>query len=272
MSDLRAAFVIAFGTLWRRRVSLLAFALGAGAFQWLTAVSFPAIGGLEAVTSVLGTFPEGLRTLLKVAPNLQAGFGLVDYLAFTWIHPFYLGLGAAFVVSRTADALAGEVETGAIYLILSRPIARWTLVAGKMLELVLGAAVFVALSWAGALLGAWMARVGPLPAADFARVARMAWLLLAALGGWGMIVSSLTSRAPTAGGITTAVTLITFVLDVIPFIANSAVAWINPWHHYFPQAIVAAGQIDWFGAAVLPAWAIGGTVVAAVIFERRDLA
>ena len=55
-----------------------------------------------------------------------------------------------------------------------------------------------------------------------------------------LIISSLTSRAPTAGGITTAVTLITFVLDVIPFLANSALAWLNPWHHYFPQAIVAA--------------------------------
>jgi hypothetical protein len=54
--------LIFWGTLRRKRLSLLWFALAAGAFHWLVAVSFPAIGGTEAVTSVVRTLPEGLRS------------------------------------------------------------------------------------------------------------------------------------------------------------------------------------------------------------------
>ncbi|MCA9981086.1 MAG: ABC transporter permease, partial [Anaerolineales bacterium] len=94
---------------------------------------------------VVSTFPDGLRQLLKIAPNLQAGFGLADYLAFTWLHPVFLGLGAALVVGRAADALAGQVETGHVYLVLSRPVPRWALVWGKGLEMVVATAVLASL-------------------------------------------------------------------------------------------------------------------------------
>jgi len=59
---------------------------------------------------------------------------------------------------------------------------------------------------------------------------------------------------------------------VIPAIATSAAAWLNPWHHYFPQAIVASGQLPWPGLLVLLAWCDLGTAAAVVLFERRDLA
>ena len=110
--DLGDVALIFWGTLRRKRLSLFWFAVAAGAFHWLVAASFPAIGGTEAVTSVVRTFPTGLRSLLKLAPNVQAGFGVGDYLAFTWLHPLFIGLGAAFVVARATDGLAGEIERG----------------------------------------------------------------------------------------------------------------------------------------------------------------
>lgn len=265
------ALRIAWQTLRRRRASLLAFAGGAAFFQALVAVSFPAIGGMETVTSVIGTFPEGLRALLKLAPNLQAGFGLGDYLAFTWFHPVFLGLGAAFVVGRAADALAGEIERGAVYLTLSRPVTRSAVVWGKAIEMAIGLLVFVAAAWAGMVLGVAVAGLGPLPLGRYALVAVVAWALFAALGGGSLVISSLSSRAALAGGLATAWTLIAFVLDVIPAVYNSPLAWLNPWHHYFPQAIIASGQVPWGGIAVMLAWAVLGTALAAFLFDRRDL-
>jgi ABC-type transport system involved in multi-copper enzyme maturation permease subunit len=258
-------------TLRRKRLSLLWFALAAGAFHWLVAVSFPAIGGTEAVTSVVRTFPEGLRTLLKLAPNLQAGFGVQDYLAFTWMHPLFIGLGAAFVVSRATDGIAGEVERGAIYLVLSRPVRRWTFVLGKALEMILGAGAIALAGWLGLAVGV-QALPYTLPLADYALAAIMAWLVFAALGGGAFLISACFTRTAPAAGLGTAWTLISFVLDVIPFVAASAVAWINPWHHYFPQALLAAGHIDPTGATVLLAWTAGGIAAATWVFGRRDLA
>lgn len=268
----QAAFLVARSTLRRKRGSLLAFAGGAAFFQALVAVSFPAIGGMEVVTSVVQTFPEGLRNLLKLAPNLQAGFGLVDYLAFTWLHPVFLGLGAAFVVSRASDGLAGEIERGGVYLTLSRPVPRWAFVLGKSGEMFIGAGFFVLLSWLGMVLGIAIAGLGPLPLGHFFLIALVAWPLFGALGAGALIISSVLSRGGLAGGLGTAWTLIAFVLDVIPSVANSAVAWINPWHHYFPQEIVATGQLPVAGPAVLLAWCVIGSAAAVLLFQRRDLA
>lgn len=272
MSEWAAVWLIARSTLRRRWVSLAAFAGGAAFFQALVAVSFPAIGGMETVTSVVQTFPEGLRTLLKLAPNLQAGFALVDYLAFSWIHPVFVGLGAAFVVSRASDGLAGEIERGGVYLTLSRPVARWAFVLGQALEMFFGIAVFVGVSYLGMVLGVWLAGLGPLPLDRFGLVALVAGPLFGALGSGALVISSLLSRGGLAGGLGTAWTLISFVLDVIPAVAGSAVAWLNPWHHYFPQEVVSMGRLDPFGLAVLLGWCGAGVVAALIIFGRRDLA
>lgn len=272
MANWAIVWTVALSTFRRRFGSLLAFSAGAAFFQALVAVSFPAIGGMETVTSVVQTFPEGLRNLLKLAPNLQAGFGLQDYLAFSWIHPVFLGLGAAFVVSRAADALAGEIERGSIYLSLSRPVPRWTYVTGKALEMFASVGIFTLLSWVGMVAGIAIAGLGPLPLGRFLLVALVAWPLFGALGAGSLAISSAVSRTSLAGGLATAWTLISFVLDVIPLFATSALAWLNPWHHYFPQEIAATGRVDPLGIVVLVGWCVFGTLAAVLIFSRRDLA
>jgi len=141
-------------TLRRNRLSTLLFGLGIGFFHWLVVVSFPAIGGLDAVQNVVQTFPDGLRTLLRIAPNLQAGFGLVEYLALSWFHPFFLGFGSAFVVQRATNAIASQIESGALYLLLSRPLSRWSLLLGRALELSVSAALLCLCGWLGLWLGA----------------------------------------------------------------------------------------------------------------------
>jgi ABC-type transport system involved in multi-copper enzyme maturation permease subunit len=271
MRDLATAALVLRGTLRRKGLSLLWFALGAGAFHWLVAASFPAIGGEQAVTSVIRTFPEGLRSLLKLAPNLQAGFGVQDYLAFTWMHPLFIGLGAAFVVSRATDALAGQIEGGAVYLVLSRPVARWAFVLGKAGEMALGAGVIALAGWIGLALGASSLPYS-LPLERYLLAAGTAWLIFAALGGGAFAIGSLCSRAGLSNGLGTAWTLVAFVLDVIPQAAGSPLAALNPWHYYFPQEVVATGRVDPMGVGVLLAWLMGGVAVAAGVWERRDLA
>ncbi len=275
MHNLGDVALIFWSTLRRKRLSLLWFALAAAAFHWLVAVSFPAIGGAKAVTSVVGTFPTGLRSLLKLAPNLQGGFGLQDYLAFTWMHPLFIGLGAAFVVSRATDGLTGEIERGSIYLVLSRPVQRWAFVVGKALEMILGAGVIALGGWVGLAAGVQAlphALAAALPLANYLLAALMAWLIFAALGGGAFLIAACFSRTALSAGLGTAWTLVAFVLDVIPLVAASPPGWLNPWHHYFPQAVVAAGQIDPFGVAVLLAWTAGGIAAAVWVFGRRDLA
>lgn len=272
MSSLQAVITLALSTLYRKRGVLLALGVGVGLFQYIVTASYPAIGGAAAVESVVRTFPPGLRRLLKLAPNLQAGFGLRDYLALGFFHPVFLGFGSAFVVGRAADGLAGAIERGAIYLLLSRPIPRWTLVLGVMLELVVGAGLIALAGWLGLALGVWTTVLPQaVSLALYGLAALMAWALFAALGAGALIVSSWSSRSGLAVGIGSAWTLVSFVLDVLPAVAESPLAVLNPWHHYDPQAIVATGTIGGVGLVVLLGWTVLGTALACVLFARRDL-
>jgi len=271
MTNVRAVALLAIATLRRKRGSLLAFAAAMFGFLFVTAAAFPAIGGAAAVTGVIETFPPELRRLLRIAPNLQAGFGLRDYMALSFFHPVFLGLGAAFVVGRATDALAGEVERGSIYLLLSRPVARWSLVLGKMSELLAGAGVLAFASWLGLAAAAASALDQPLPLGRFLLVALLAWPLFGALGAGALVISALGRRSGAVAGIASAWTLVSFVLDVLPAVADSPLGLLNPWRFYDPPTLVAGGGVPWLGLLVQGAWIVGGTAVAIAIFARRDL-
>lgn len=268
----KAILLVALTTLRRKRGSLLALVIAMGLFQYIIAASYPAIGGTTTVESVVQTFPPGLKRLLRIAPNLQAGFGLRDYLALGFFHPVFLGLGSAFVVGRATDALAGEIERGSIYLMLSRPVARWAFVLGKLLELIAGAGALALAAWLGLALGVWTTTLPqPVPLDRYLVTALVAWGLFAALGSGALAISAWGSRTGVVVGVGTAWTLVSFVLDILPIISESPLAWLNPWHFYDPQAIAATGYVDPRGVFVQLGWVGGATAVALLRWEQRDL-
>jgi ABC-type transport system involved in multi-copper enzyme maturation permease subunit len=169
--------------------------------------------------------------------------------------------------------LAGQIERGSIYHLLSRPVARWTLVVGKTLEMVLGAGVVALAGWLGTFVGTVTT---PLPQAvplgSYFLIALLAWALFAALGAGAMVISSWGSNTGRVVGIGSAWTLVAFVLDVLPAITESPLGLFNPWRHYDPQAVVATGALSALGVTVLLAWIIGATMLACVVWARRDLA
>ena len=271
VNKLRAAWQITWSTLQRRRASLLTFAAIAALFQFITAASLDLVGGMESVEGTLKSYSPTLRQLLKVSPALQADYSLQNHFAFTWLHPFFIGLCAAFVVGRSAEALAGEIESGSIYLVLSRPVPRWTLVLGRVGEVGLGLAFILLVSWLGLIIGVQLAGFESLPYGRYAVLVLTAWCLFMGLTAVALVVSSLASRAGIAIALGTVWTLATYVLDVLPQAVNSPLAWLNPWHHYYPPGIVAGNSIGWLGLAVSLGWLLAALVAAITFFGRRDL-
>jgi ABC-type transport system involved in multi-copper enzyme maturation permease subunit len=270
MAELRAAWQITWSTLQRRRASLLTYAGIAAAFHFITAVALPSVGGMESVETTIKSYSPTIQQLLKISPAASE-YSLQDHFAFTWLHPFFIGLCAAFVVGRSAEALAGDIESGSIYLVLCRPVPRWTLVLGRLGEVALGLAVILLTSWLALVIGIQLADLPALPLGGYARLVATAWCLFMAIGVVALIASSLASRSGIAAAIGTIWALSSYVLDVLPAIARSPLAWINPWHHYFPPSIVAGSAFTWTSLAILLIWAATGALIAMVFFGRRDL-
>ena len=82
---------------------------------------------------------------------------------------------------------------------------------------------------------------------------------------------SAASRAGVAAAIGTIWTLVTYVLDVIPVAVDSPLAWLNPWHHYYPPGTIAADSMGWTGLIILLGWTVAATLTAMALYGRRDL-
>ena len=148
---------------------------------------------------------------------------------------------------------------------------RWTLVLGRIGEMGIGLAVILLTSWLGMLIGVQLADLGPLPLDRYAVLVSTAWFLFMALSAVALIVSSKASRTGVAAALGTVWTIATYVLDVIPVVQASPLAWLNPWHYYFPPGIIASDTVEWAGVVVLIGWMAAAGAVAMWFFGRRDL-
>ncbi len=253
---------------------MLSFAAGMALFEFITAVTFPSIGGTGTVRTVFESLGPDMQRLLKIAPNLQVGFSPRNYLAFGYFHPVFLGLGSAFVVSRASDAVAGDIERGTILFTLSRPLSRGSLLFGKWAELALSLFLVVAGAVLGTFSGVALVNLGePIPMLPFVYIGLNAYALFLALGGVALILSAVSSAAAQVAGWATAFALLAFTADFLSSIpVVSVLGFISPFRFYDPQAIMSGGEIPtlrlvvWVGVAGL------GYLVDLFLFERRDIA
>jgi len=271
MADWRRILRLARFSLRRNRTGTLAFALSLGLFQATLIWGYGFIGGGATVSTVVDTLSPELRRALKIVPSLQGGFGPREYIALGLYHPVYLGLGAAYVVSRAAEGLAGSVERGTAWLILARPVSRAALVAGEALALSLGAALVVGCGLGGLLLGIATTPLGEnLPLGGYALAAAASWLLLVALGMLALLAAAARSQASAAAGLGSALALGGFVLDLLPWTGGPPLALINPWHWYDPPALIERGW-SWPDAAMLALIGLAAFAGAVAVWRRRAL-
>ena len=272
---MKFAAVIFKKALVRGRVSLLAFAGGMFLFEFITVTTYPAIGGTANVRSVFEALGPDMQRLLKLVPNLQAGFGPRNYLAFGYFHPVFLGLGSAFVVSRASDAIAWDIERGTIVFLLARPIPRRALQLGKSLETVLSLGLVTAGAVLGTALGLLITPLDePIALWPFVVIGFNAYLLFLALGGVALVLSALNNSAALVAGWATGLALLAFVADFLSGLpVLNLLGFLSPFHYYDPQALAGnGGLLPWFSVLLLLGVALAAFALALVLFERRDIA
>lgn len=128
----------------RRRIALAAFVLGL-AFVALFNVGLYFILDEFARS---GSSATGAQQAI-VTRSVLNGLGLAGMYAINFLA---LALGALLA----ADTLAGEIGSGAIQSIVTKPIARWHVVVGKWLGFALMLAIYLVLMTTGVVVGLWL--------------------------------------------------------------------------------------------------------------------
>ncbi len=256
--------------LERNAAFLAAVMLVLGGFEFLLC-SVVASSDLEGLfTQMSVSLPPLFRAMIE--QNMPGGTP-AGVLSFGWNHPIAHALLAAVAITLPAQAIAGEVESGAIELVVAQPLSRARYFAAHA---GFGIAALCAVLAAG-LLGTWLGQlVYSLAPFGWPRLAR---LFLNALA-LQLAIFALTLLASAFGREAGRVALAGVLVAVVSYLVNAlATLWskaefLKPYslHHYYdPRDVLVYGHLSAASVAALALVAILATALAFARFARRDL-
>jgi len=256
------------------RWSILVMALLLMGVGFLIAASYESFGPENS--ELLGEqMPKGLSAFLKAEGNLLLAAGPRAYLAIGFRHPLFLILLSAFAIATASGALAKEIENRTILMLLARPVKRYHLVLSRGLGSSVGLALLVAALLVGIFIGVRTEGLGDrVPLGTFMAISFNALCLALAIAGYSYLFSALSNEGGRAIFLSTALTVVFFVLDFIAglFDVLEPLGLASVFHYHNPVSLAIEGSFPWLHVGVLLAGASATFGAALLVFQRRDIA
>jgi ABC-2 type transport system permease protein len=259
-------------TLRRGRTSLLALILASVPVVIVASlrVSPPSVGAGGSSTPFL--FPITISGFFAALSGLSV------------IQPYLLPLAAGMLVG---DTIAGEAQAGTLRSLLVRPVSRARLVLAKYAAAMTFVAALVVITLvAGVVSGGLGFGLGPMPTlsgttlsagAAIGRLAASGVFMIAEVSGVasiGMWISSRTDNGPAAIVLTTAVAIVSQILDRIPSLVK--VDAYLPTHGWLGYVGLFRAPVDLLemkrGLAISGAYTVIFLTLAVLGFSDRDIA
>ncbi len=242
--------------------------LGLGVLFPSTFTSFTGNGG-----AIIEQMPRGMQAFLKTQGDLTPLLGAEGYMAVGYRHPIYLIVIAAFTISA-GSALAREIEKGTVFLVLARPLQRYSLVLAKGTGLLAGLITLLGAALAGTALGVTITDLDqPVRLSRFLLISFNALLLFLAIGGYGFLIAALSSEGSRAIVLATGLTVAFFFIDYIVGLGEPLefLAPLTIFNYYDPIGVVQQGSVPLNHLLVLLAVAAAGFAATIAVFQRRDI-
>ncbi len=257
--------------LRRSRFFLLICAGSLALFELLVCAAVSTLNVQAFGAQILATLPPMVQAML--GPQLLTLFTPMGLLAFGWNHPITIALGAAVAIATASRAIAGEVENGAIELVLAQPISRAGYLATQ-LAFGLGALAFITLvGLAGSLAGEILWKIPRFGLASAFALASGFWLVNAAAFGFALMLSAFGREAGRVGGGAFLAVLASYLVQAIGRLWSRA-AFLLPWsiyERYNPRDLLTTGHLPAASLAVLGGLLVATVAIAWLRFARRDL-
>ncbi|MFD6230325.1 ABC transporter permease subunit [Streptomyces sp. NPDC060232] len=261
--------------LHRRRRMLVALLLGMVAFEALIVV----VAGALAPGELFSSGGKGPPSAYQAFSGSGGNVSIASYpglLGAGLTHPFWIAMQLTAIGSLAAAAVAADVESGTVELVMVRPVSRTRLLAERTAALL---AVVLALNAAATVTVAAGVALSP----EIHRTVPLSGVLAAGFMGLGfalcmigpaMAVSAAGRRRSQVIGATIAIAAVGFAVNFV------ALAWapaaplrfLSPFHYYAPGDALAEGRVLWAQFGILAGVGLLGLLVAHVLLRRRDLA
>lgn len=254
-------------TLRDKRIFLLGWAVGLLLLSYSVTILFPTFNDtmLEGLTKDL---PAAMQGFVGQLDNLKQ---IDTYLA-TQVFEVNLPIFLSVMAILLAVGMSiGEEDKGQLRTLISLPLSRRKIVAGKWLVLVGISLVATVANAAGIYLALWQIGETADPMTMF-YMSLMTWLLTVAL-----------ATVIFAVGVATGSRAATLVVGVV-LVAGSyllttfaqGVEWLKAYEglslfHYFPATDIAQGNVEVSNFLVYGGLIVAALVAAMIIFPRRDI-
>jgi ABC-2 type transport system permease protein len=258
-----------------RRVRSLVLVLGLllAAFQVLLTLVAKSFHRSDSFSALSTLVPDFMRQLM--GPSIIAVMSFGGVVCVGYFHVAVMGSLLGLVIALGTEP-AAEIENGFMDLILSRPVARRSVITRSV-----GVAmVSVALVLLMVISGTWIGLYALAPEGAAWPSASVVWSLGANLGalllcwaGITMGVSSFCRRRSVAGAISGIAALATFLLDYLARAWQPAesIAWLSPFRYYGALDLILGQPLPLHHLWILLGVAAAGVITAYVAFSRRDI-
>lgn len=273
---MRHRFPLLWLALYRRQHMLAALAGALVVFETLMVVVARTISPNQLFSGGAGGQPPGA---FKAFSGSTGDVSIASYpglLGAGLVHPFWIALQLTAIGSLAAAAVAADVESGTIELLMVRPLSRIRLLAERAAALavtivLLNAAATLTVA-VGVALSPQLHRAIPLSGVFAAGLLGCGFCLC--LTGPALAVSAAGSRRAQVVGATVALGAVGFAVNFIAQAWSPAapLRFITPFHYYTPGDALAHGTVPWTSLTVLVAVGATGLAAAVALLARRDLA
>lgn len=256
-------------SLRRRRGFLIAALVTVVAFQFFmiaAARSLEESGGFSELRALM---PDFLQRMTNMAAASFQGIVLFGYS-----HPAVLVCLIALAVTIGTEP-AAEIESKFVDLVMARPVRRAAVVNRTLVVLIAATVGAVGCMVAATTIGLRLlapSLPGPEPRVILSLAVNLA-LVVVAWGAIALMLAAFSKRRATAAAACGLLAFATFVLDYVGrfWQAVSGISRISPFHYFSPFEMIGGRPLSLVDVAVLLAIIGSGSVIAHVVYARRDL-
>lgn len=259
---------------------LLELRRGRSLVLWVAVVAMFYAGFITAFYPTIRANAAEFEKMLAIYPKeLMAAFGISGSLGDpgtfvnSYIYQFLWPLVAAIAGIFMATRLAADADTGFLDLPLSSRLPRVRYLASAIAAHVVGLAILTALTVGSIVVVDRV--VGPhLDAMRLALSGVHAFLFAAAVAGVTTVLAVVLLDRGRAGGIAAGILIVMYLLNVVAQLSPDFrdLERLSAFHYFDLREVVGNGVYPLGDSLVFLAFALGGWLLALILFRRRDLA
>jgi len=260
--------------LRRGLVGTLLLLAGVMVFQFINPFIAESLGGPEGLESLVNQLPPAMQQLAQMSPDFLAMTGLAGYLSRGYDHPVYFILSISAMVGFAGRAIAGEIDSGTLALVLARPISRLKIYVSRLIALVVLSVGFGIAGPVATWLGLQVAQpVGEVEIDQLAAMAALGMLFVWSIGALALMVSAASSSMGRVVGWATGYLVIAYFVDVFAELWSilEPLRPLSLFDYFDTSTTMVDGRVPTESVVVLGGVGLVAVVVGWLVFRQRDL-